>query len=312
LVVQSLLDHGDSRLSGCPEIAAGVVTFGNPKGYDTCALLPLRSAGEFRFAVLLVEVAMFRTNGLWAVLGVLLSAATAFAGELPIAEAAAEPAIGQIASLIEQFNHPEFGQRQSASQQLEEAGSAALAHLETAVAAGSREASNRSLDILKRHFQSGSDELKLAAREALQRLAQNSSPSMAQRARNVLNPPQIAATTTPVRFQPAIPPQINLFGGPAPANPAAFRRISVSDINGRKVIDIDDRERHVIMETAPAGGIQVAVTDKQNRRNPMRKLEAKDLDDLKRKDAELGRLFEQHRGAGFQPPIMGSRTLPLR
>jgi len=253
---------------------------------------------------------MLRTIWSGAAAGLLLCVAALGGEGLPANGSAAEPTAEQIAAWIAQLERPEFVERQAASQQLEDAGTAALIHLEATAAAGSREASGRALDIFKRHFQSGADELRLLAREALERLAQSSDASTAQKARNILNPPKEPSVTSRVGIQPGVipPPFNNLggfggrggfngnFGGGWLPNAGAIRQIRMSDINGRKTLDIDERERRIVMETAPGGGIEAEVTDKQNGRK--RRLEAKDLDDLKRKDAELGQLYEQYYGPG--------------
>jgi hypothetical protein len=164
--------------------------------------------------------------------------------------------------------------------------------LEATAAAGSRESAVRAFEILKRHFQSGGAELKSPAAEALQRLADSQSFTTAQRARDVLNPPPVPTLAVPPQ-QPQ--PRFNNFGGFG-ANGFGFRQVSVSNLNGSRIIEIDERERNIKMETPPRGPIQVTVTDKQNRRNAVRTIEARDLDDLKRKDPEFGRLYEQYQG----------------
>jgi hypothetical protein len=253
-------------------------------------------------AVLLVEVAaMLRTIGFCAA-SLLVIHASARCGEgLPAVDIATEAASERIASLIERLDGREFAERQAASQQLEEAGAVAIPQLELTATAGSREASGRALDVLKRHFERGTDEVKLAAREVLVRLAESDNPSTAQRARDVLNPRKALGIVSPVGIQPPIPPPpVNNFGGGfnfggrggINVNAGPFRRISIADINGRRVIEIDERERRVKMETGPGGSIDVEVTDKQNGRN--RRLDARDLNELKRKDGELGRLYEQY------------------
>jgi hypothetical protein len=211
----------------------------------------------------------------------------------------------QIAALIEQLDHFAFASRQAASEQLEEFGVAALAQLEATATAGSREASSRALAIIKRHFQAGSDEVKLEARGALQRLAESRDASASQRARDVLNPPQPVVASNrfgprpPLPAPPAFPPPLNnIFGGAFGAG--GFRRVSVSEIGGRKTVEIDERERRVKIETLPGGNIEVEVEDKQNAGNPVRKLAAKDLDDLRRKDGEIARLYEQHQGPAIR------------
>jgi hypothetical protein len=254
-----------------------------------------------------VEVAaMLRTIGYCAAAFVVFCVLPLRGEGLPAGGGATEAIAAQIAALVEQLDRPEFAERQAASQQLEEAGTAALYQLELTVTAGSREASGRALDILKQHFQRGSDEAKLAAREVLLRLAESKSASTAQRARDVLNPPKPPGVVTPVGIQPGMPAPRNNFGGGFNGNfgwgnngnPGGFRQISISDINGRRVVEIDERERRVKMETAPGGAIEIEITDKQNARGQPRKLDAKDLDELKRKDGELGRLYEQYNRAG--------------
>ena len=109
---------------------------------------------------------------LWAA-AILLVSRWGLAGErLPTPSDDRETIADQIAALIEQFDAPGFGDRQAASQQLEDVGVAAVAQLELAVKSGGREASGRALDILRRHFEQGSDD----ARQAVQVLDASSIP----------------------------------------------------------------------------------------------------------------------------------------
>ena len=243
---------------------------------------------------------------LWAALGFFVLSAASRGEDLasaPPTDFSAE----KIATLVDQLTHPEFADRQAASQHLTDAGILALPQLEATAAAGSREAAARAFDILKRHFQSGGDELKAPAGEALQRLADSKTATTAQRARDVLNPPP-PLTLAALQPQPQ-PPRFN-FGGFG-ANGFGFRRVSVSDINGRKIVEIDERERNVRIESSAQDGIRVSVTDKQNPRNGVRTIVARDLDDLKRKDAELGRLYEQNLGGGARPLGVMGQFLPF-
>ncbi len=132
---------------------------------------------------------MSRTCWLWAAVGVSALIVPARGDELPNGAAATAE---RIASLVEQLDQTDFVSRQAASQDLQEAGALALPQLEATATAGSREAASRALDILKRHFQTGGDEVKPAAREALERLAVSASASTSQKARDVLNPPKPA------------------------------------------------------------------------------------------------------------------------
>ena len=289
-------------------------------------------------AVMLVEVAVMLRTILFGLLSEFSVSPPACPAKgcrkLLTADAAAGE---QIAALIEQFQRPGFAERQAASQQLEEVGLAAFSHLKSAAASAARETSARALDILRRHFQTGADEIKVAAMEVLLRLAQSDNASTAQKARNILDPPKEPTVITQVGVQPGMmPPPINNFGGfgggrgaggfggggfggggfggafggnlrAIVPGPGGIRRVSISDINGRKVLDIDERERRIRMETGLGGRIDVEVTDKQNARNPVRKLDAVNVADLKRKDAELGRLYEQ-----FFGPARGSPRRPAR
>ena len=272
-------------------------------------LQPRRYEAGASIAVLLVEVAaMSQTAWLWAAAGLFLLSSTTLAEELP---STGEPTSDQIAALIEQLDRPEFADRQAASQQLEEAGLAALPPLESIAASGSREVASRAFNVLNRHAQSGADDLKQAAREALSRLAQSNNASTAQRARNILNPPQPTSMISPGMPQgmpPGMPPP-RMFGGAFGAGPGGFRQLRISDINGRRVVDLDERERRVVMVTAPAGDIQVEVTDKQNGRK--RTLDAKSTVELAGKDPEIGRLYDQHNGPGQRQAGAGNMAPPF-
>ncbi|MDP6445869.1 MAG: hypothetical protein QF805_18880, partial [Pirellulaceae bacterium] len=75
--------------------------------------------------------------------------------------------------LVQQLDADAFGDRQRASEQLSAAGKRALPDLKKAALGDSREASTRALHILRNHFRTGSDDLKAAAKSALQELAQS-------------------------------------------------------------------------------------------------------------------------------------------
>jgi hypothetical protein len=259
-----------------------------------------------RFSCHLGEVvAMSRTFLPLVAAGFLLCVSMSSGEGLPVQSESLAPASDQLATLIQQLDGPAFAERQAASQQLEDAGVAAIPTLESIATTGSREAAFRAMDILKRHFQSGSDEEKQAARHALLRLTRSTATSAAQRARDVLNPRQPPSPTARVVFQPAPMPQPrgNIFpggnfgggnlGGRMAANGAPLRRVTSYDINGRRGVEIDEQQRKIKMEAAPGGRIVVEITDQQNGQKGTRSIDAKDLDELKRKDAEIGRLYEQ-------------------
>ncbi len=231
--------------------------------------------------------------------------------EGPIPAAVAGPTSSEIAALVDQLDDATFASRQAATARLTELGPLVTTQLEVAASAASPEVASRAFQILKRHFQSSDERNRDAAREALEHLADNTNVSTSQRARDILNPPRPTVVSNRWGPMPAIPPPVNnarraFFGGNAGGG---LRRVSVSDVGGRKTIETDDRERSIILtEVQPGGQIEAQVTDKQNAGNPVRKIVARDLADLRRKDADLGRLFEQygqiHQQAGGVPAAM--------
>lgn len=232
----------------------------------------------------------------------LISGALAGEGFLPVSEPAGTLSPSDIARFVEQLDAPDFGERQEASLKLSEAGRSVFPDLEKAATTPIREVSGRALDILKLHFQRGDAELKQAAKESLVRLAESKNGSLAQRARNVFDPPKEIAASNP--FGPGFrgAPVQNVFPPPGPPT----RTISISEINGKREVEIKDEARNVKMQTWPNGRIEIDVEEKNNAQP--KKLHAKDLDDLKAKDAEIAALYEQsqQRGrlpAGAVPPL---------
>jgi hypothetical protein len=243
---------------------------------------------------------MFRTVFLSAVAGCsLLQFSFAAEGTPTPVENTGPLALDPIAALIPQLEHDTFAERQAASKNLAEAGAAALPHLESTAAGGSREAAGRAFDIVKQHFQNGDAELKNGAREILTRLAKNDSVSTAQRARNVLDPPRTSmlpiGAMPNARGLPFIPPQ------------QVTRTQMTTEINGRREIEVRENGRKTKIQTLPDGRIQFEFTEPLNGRDVTRRIEAKDLSELKRKDAEAGQLYELY-DAAPRPPVRTSST----
>jgi len=226
---------------------------------------------------------------LWAAAIVVLCRWSAGGERLPTPAEADDAVTDQIAALIDRLDARSFGERQVASQQLEDLGAAAAAHLELAIKSGSREASARALDILRRHFEQGSDDARQSARTVLVRLADSNSASLAQKARDALDPPKVPAYADPgIMFGNGFNRVQNLqvvIGG-------GGRSVTISDVNGRKSMEITDARRQVTLHTQPGGKIDVEISDPKNARNAKQRITANDVDELKRKDAEIGRLYE--------------------
>lgn len=257
----------------------------------------LASAGAFESAYwVLVEVAAMsfkRWHCVAAALLILIPILGLSADDaLWISADSADPGNTEIARLIEQLDKPEFAARQEASRRLSELGGEALPHLEQVAAKGSREASGRALDVLKQKFQEPG-ESQHSARAALERLAQGKSASAAQRARNILRPPR-AATIYPV------------FGGLMPnglfprGNNIVTRTVITHESNGRREVEIKEDDVSIKMQTLPGGRIDVEITERQNGRDVKRTISAKNLDELRQKDADAAKTYEQHQPGRVQ------------
>jgi hypothetical protein len=221
------------------------------------------------------------------------------ASSLPVAEAAVEAAV-DIAQLIPRLDDAEFAQRQAASQELMEAGKAVFPQLEKAALEGSREASGRAIDILKTHFARGDDDTKQAAQAALERLAKSGNAAAAQRADEALNPPKPVETP------------LNAFGGVqiirpanmqiqiAAGNIAGGRRVSTRrDANGKIEIEATEGTKKTKIVKQPDGSIEMEITETVNGKETTKKVAAKNLDELKMKDAEAAKIYEQYNAGGF-------------
>jgi len=232
---------------------------------------------------------------LWAAAIVVLCRWSSGGERLPTPAEAEDSLTDQIAALIDQLDARSFGDRQAASQQLEDLGAAAAAHLELAIKSGSREASGRAIDILRRHFEQGSDDARQAARTVLARLAESNSASVAQKARDALNPPKVAAYAEPG----------NMFGNGfnrVQNLQIVIGKVTLSDVNGRRSMEITDPRRQVTLNTLPGGDIDVRITEqKENGKSATQRMTVKTVDELKGKDAEIGRLYEHYSRISLMP-----------
>jgi len=251
---------------------------------------------------------MLRTLLLSAAAGsLLISGAIAAEGLVPTADSDAALSPAEIARLIEQLDSPLFGERQDASRRLNDAGKSVLSDLEKAATVPSREVSARALDILKSHFQRGDADAKQAAKESLTRLAGSNNASISQRAHSVIDPPKDWSSGAQFGFRG--PGWI----APPPIAPPATQTISISDINGQREVKITDEARIVKMQTWPTGRIEIDIEEKLPGRRG-KTIQAKNLEDLKAKDADVAQLYEQyqHRARAPLGGIFGGPMPPLR
>jgi len=204
----------------------------------------------------------------------------------------------QVKELIQKLDAQKFGDRQSASQKLAEAGAAVIPALSEAAIDGTREMTVRSIDILKGHFQSSDAALKKSAEEALKKIADSQTPAAANRAKDALLPKPQPGANLP-QFGNA--GGIRVFGGNAQIQIQVqaiggngVKKISVKNNNGVKEIEAEENNRKIKINDDPNQGIKIEVTETKDGKETTRKVEAKDADDLKKKDAEAHKIYEQY------------------
>jgi uncharacterized protein YukE len=214
------------------------------------------------------------------------------------------PAI-DLDSLVKQLDAEKFTDRQAASQKLIKAGAKAIEALRKAAAGDSREARTRAVEILKKHFEGDDDALKKAAMEALEKLAEGDKPIIARLAKGILKP-KPAPGQGGIRIGPAqIQIQVqNVAGG--------GRQVRTKITNGVKEIEAEENGRKVKIVDDPNNGIKMEITEKKDGKETTRKIEAKDADDLKKKDAEAHKIYEQYSKNAGRIQIRGIQLQPGR
>jgi hypothetical protein len=223
-----------------------------------------------------------------------------------------KPSAGEdVTQLVEQLDAPEFSERQEASRKLGEAGRAVFPQIEKAAEAGTREVASRGIEILRNHFQGGDDETKQAAKAALERLAKSGNPAAAQRATEALAPPQqqagLPAGNIGVINPAILPIAQRIQFGAIPAVPGVIRRTSVRSINGRREVEHQEGDKITKVRDGANGGIEAEITEKVNGKETTRKVEAKDLNELKQKEPAAAEIYERY--ANRRPATSTPETL---
>jgi hypothetical protein len=161
----------------------------------------------------------------------------------------------------------------------------------------------RAVEILRNHFQGGDEATKQAAKASLERLAASGNSSAAQRAAEALNPqPEQTLPANLNGLNPAFVPLIQQrqaalrlqFGARAAIPLNGGRRTSVRSINGRREIEVQDGDKITKVKDAAGGGLEAEITEKVNGKETTRKIQAKDLDDLKKQDADAAQVYERY------------------
>jgi hypothetical protein len=199
----------------------------------------------------------------------------------------------KIARWIQQLDANEFAARSEASRNLQQMGPAACPALAEAAVGESRERRMRALEILGQHFQEGDAATKEAAKEALDKIAASDHEASARRAKELLEPkpeqpnvmlPNIAPAQMQIRIN-----AIAQAGG-------GVQRIQVN--NGVRQMETDDGQRKVKITDDPNKGIEVEITQKKDGKETTEKFQAKNAEELAKKDPEIHKLYQKMQNMG--------------
>lgn len=186
--------------------------------------------------------------------------------------------------LIKQLDSDEFTERQAAAEKLTALGKAAIPALMKGALSKSLEPRRRSFALLSSLFKSSDDATKAAAKKALEELASGKDAKLAASAKKILEPPR-----PPQVFQGrggAI--QLNIQGI------GANVQVSVSDANGVKTITVKENGVQAKIVKDQNGFHGELTKNDKNGKPQTTKVEAKDVDDLKKKSPELHGYFEKY------------------
>jgi hypothetical protein len=229
--------------------------------------------------------------------------------------------------LIEQLDSADFAKREAACTELGAKGKEAISALEKAAVKGDLEVSSRALTVLGKLLKSSDDKTAKATEESLKRLADSDSPGAAHKAKSILDKKNGVTTNNnnnPFNQNGLMMPGGNFGGGRIIINGGmlqiggggAVKSLSVSNNNGVREIKATDGDKVVKITDDPANGIKIESTDKVNGKEVTKKYEAKNVDELKKKEPEGYKLFKEYgeqkgNGGAIQLQIGAAQMMPL-
>lgn len=198
------------------------------------------------------------------------------AAAIPDAESA------KLESLIEQLSESSLTKRRKAKESLVEADSKAIPLLAKAALSDKRELIVYSLEVLGTLMEkSPSEETRKAARITLQMLSESDQRSTADRAKQILG----SKADEGIEAFPGWDDRNSDFAGGG----GGGRNVSVSSVNGAKTIRVEEGGRVTTLRDEARGRIRVSIEDGDKKKQFV----ARNLEDLKKKDAEAGALYEE-------------------
>jgi hypothetical protein len=196
----------------------------------------------------------------------------------------------EIADLIRQLDADQFSQREAATKRLTDIGKPAVPAVSKAAVEGSLEVTGRSIDILKNLYESSDEAAKAAAEKALQELADGDHRAAARRAKEILKPEQAAGQRFPGGGIIMGRANIQIQVGRA----VNGKKISVKTINGVKTIEAEEKDKKIKIVDDPKQGIKMEITTKKDGKEQTEKIEAKNADELKKKNEKAYELYKEY------------------
>lgn len=186
----------------------------------------------------------------------------------------------QLQQWIRDLVHQKFATRQAASQKLVQAGVPGMEAAAEAAKTEDLELATRCLAVLTDGLTSKVDDVRKAAKTALEALTKSDNKSVAQRARQALDTPR------------GIPPIPRGFGPRIGGN---FQQIKVQiAANGNREITAIENGKEVVLKDNNGKDISVTVTETINGQKKSQTYKGKDEDDLKKNHPEAHALFEKY------------------
>jgi hypothetical protein len=214
----------------------------------------------------------------------LVNAADEAAPEEPTANA---PSSERIDELIKQLDADRYSDREDAMKELIAIGKPAIEPLTGAATAGSLEVTSRAIDVLKHLYESPDEASKTAAEQALKTLANGNHRPAARRAQEVLKP-------EPDTAQQALGVPRIVIGGAQFGIRGGNKNVSVRTVNGVKTIEVQEGDKRTKIVDDPKKGIEAEITTKKDGKEKTEKIQAKNADELKKKNKEVFDLYQQY------------------
>ena len=206
-------------------------------------------------------------------------------GESPQPDAKSEksdpsdaPTAEQLQQWIKALVDPKFAARQAASQKLVQAGKPGMEAVAAAAQTDDLELATRCLSVLTDGLNSKAEDVRQTAKSALQTLTMSANKSVAQRARQALESPQLPAVGA----------------GGIPMGARNVQQIQMQVVNGLRTITVKENGSELVIKDNNGKDISVTTTETVNGQKVTQTVTGKDEDDLKKNHPQAHALFQKY------------------